>query len=100
MRATRVIDRVHTHARQDTYFFNTKSHTAYLNFQTDVQGSEATLPCPGIRSAFQDVLRPCSLIRPHCSLLTNYYKYYQKKCVANVLLIITIWKEKNVFYFV
>jgi hypothetical protein len=60
-------------ARQDTFFFKTKSHTAYPDFQTDVRGSEATLPRPGVRSAFQDALYPFGLIHPHCSLITNHY---------------------------
>jgi hypothetical protein len=65
------IDRVRvTHARQYTYFFNTKSHTAYPDFQTDARGSEANLPSPGVRSAFQDVLHLSGLIPP--SLFINH----------------------------
>ncbi|MDR1221562.1 MAG: hypothetical protein LBL07_01610 [Tannerella sp.] len=39
----------------------------------DARGSEATLPCPDVRSAFQDVLHPYNLIRPYCSLIFNPY---------------------------
>jgi hypothetical protein len=58
-------------AHQDTFFFKTTNHTAYPDFQTDVRGPEATLPCPGVRSAFQDVLHLYDLIRPYCSLIFN-----------------------------
>jgi hypothetical protein len=58
------------HARQDTFFFKTTSHTASPDFQTDARGSEANLPSPGVRPAFQDVRRPDGLIRPHYSLIT------------------------------
>jgi hypothetical protein len=86
MRATRVfIDRVRvTHARQYTYFFNTKSHTASPDFQTDARSSKAIFPSPGIRSAFQDILYPYDLI--HRSLITLKYQCFMQELTKSKFL--------------
>jgi hypothetical protein len=58
------------HARQNTFFFNTTSHTAYPDFQTDARSSEATLPFPRVRPALEikTTMRTCSFLWIICLL--------------------------------